>query len=88
MKTTLYIRVAKTKKGNKVAATSKPSVEPLSGTESTRGYAKVFLPTVAFAISVEIPDSLFNKASQVVATLNITEKQSVIAAQIEVPAAK
>lgn len=88
MKTTLYLRVAKTRKGTKVSASSKPSVEPLHLMRGFNNSSKEFVPTVAFAVVVDIPDSLFSKAAQVVATLNITEKNSIIAAQIEVPAAK
>lgn len=88
MKTTIYLRVAKTKKGAKCSASSKPNNEPLQLTKGWNNSSKEFVPTVAFAVTVDIPDSLFNKASQVIASLSVTEKNSIVAAQIEAPAAK
>ena len=51
----------------KVTAGVRPSNEPLS---ITAGH----LPTVAFAINVEIPDEAFRQAERVIAELKISEE--------------
>lgn len=57
MKVRVYLRVAPTSRGFKVAATSKPSTEPLR----TQGYGhNEALPTVAFAIVFDLPRGAFD----------------------------
>ena len=68
MKQRIYLRVAKHPNGKaKVTAGVRPSNEPLS---ITAGH----LPTVAFAINVEIPDEAFRQAERVIAELKISEE--------------
>lgn len=68
MKQRIYMRVAKHPNGKaKVVAGVRPSNEPLS---ITAGH----LPTVAFAINVEIPDEAFRQAERVIAELTISEE--------------
>ena len=57
-----YIRVAKTNRGYKVAANNKANHEPLY--QPGYGSSKDFYPTVAFAVDFNVPDELFNQASQ------------------------
>jgi hypothetical protein len=82
MKCRVYLRVAKTKKrsnspGYKVAATLKvkASHEPLN-TDAR------FLPTAAFAVDLDIPDVMFERASEVLAELVIDPEDAAIAVQI------
>jgi hypothetical protein len=80
MKCRVYLRVAKTKKrsgnpGYKVAATLKPSHEPLS--TDTR-----YLPTAAFAVDLDVPDVMFDRASEVLAELVIDPEDAAIAVQV------
>lgn len=84
MKARIYLRVAKNGYKTKVDAGIKARNTPLH----QQGYNgdKTFLPTVAFAVDFEIPDNLFNKAVQVIGTMNVTEKDAVVAA--EVPSVK
>lgn len=78
MKTRVYLRVARTATGKtKVVAATKPTSRPVTDANAEP------LPTVAFGIALEIPDVLFNRASQVIATLTIPEEQAVIAADVQ-----
>lgn len=73
MKTKIYLKVAKSiRKGMLYKASSKPDYSPI---ESAKYYNKrgVFLPTVAFAIEIDIPDESFKRAEKVVAQLNLKE---------------
>lgn len=83
MKVRAYLRVAKTGRGSrspyKIHASSKPDHRPLS---SGYGRSETVLPTVAFAIDVDIPDKLFKQAEQVIAEITIPEDQAVIAAEV------
>ena len=86
MKLPIYVRVAKTgtRKGYKVDASSTPNHSPLhSGSYNTEYY-----PTVAFALSIDLPDSLFEQAEKVIAEINVNEKDAKIAAEIAVPEGK
>lgn len=77
MKVRAYIRVAKMANGKaKVDASRSPHDRPLS---SSNGEA---LPTVAFAIDLVVPDGLFTRAEQVIATLTIPEEQARILADV------
>jgi hypothetical protein len=77
MKVKTYIRVARN--GTRqpiVAANVKPSHKPLS---STTGKP---LPTVAFAVEMDVPDAMFKRAEQVLATLTVSESIAAIAAEV------
>lgn len=76
---TIYLRIAKTKKGaTRVEAAEKPNYAPLkSGTR--------FLPTVSFGVQFDIPDELFKGASLLVGILKLNMEEAKIAANIKVP---
>ncbi len=77
MRVKAFIRVAKGYSGKaKIAANVRPSDEPL---KDSNGYA---LPTVSFAIQLSIPDSLINRAEQVIAEVTIPEEQAEILAEV------
>ena len=69
----IYIRIAKTTMGKyRVVAGSKPNNTPIK----RNSYDGGFLPTVFFAIDVNVPESQFSLAEQVVAKLNLPEVES------------
>lgn len=72
-----YIRVAK--KGYKytLSASTKSTEDPIFK-PAQYGRGKEALPTVGFAIDLEIPDQLFSKASVLVATINIAAQDAAI----------
>ena len=84
MKVTAYLRVAKTEKsgrnrqGVRFAVGSNPDQRPLE----TDRYV---LPTVAFAIDLDIPDEAFEAASRVVAELVVPNENLQIAAEVKEP---
>lgn len=83
MKVRAYVRVAKHRTGRKgymVVAGSTPNQEPLT---KGQGMYKESLPTVAFAIDFEIPDSAFNLAERVIAEIEIPEDQLQVAAEVK-----
>jgi hypothetical protein len=82
MKTRIYLRVAKSSRGYKVMATTKPNNEPLYN-QGYRG-GKDFLPTVAFGVDFVIPDELFSKAVKVVGEINIALENASIAADVPI----
>jgi len=75
----VYLRVAKYSGRNadfKVDARATPNHAPL---ESGTG---VPLPTVAFAVDMDIPEKAFKRAEQVIATIAIPEEALEIAAEV------
>lgn len=83
MKTKIYVRVGRGVSGSLrgrtyTKASTKPDHSPL---ENADGH----VPTVAFAIALDIPDSLFSQAERVLAELTVSESTSAVAASIEVP---
>jgi len=72
----LFLRIGENERSYKVAATVKPSNAPLT---SASGY---LLPTVAFAVMLEIPDKAFKQAEQVIAEIRIPEKDLEICAEV------
>ena len=79
MKITIYLRVAKTKKGTvKVEASDKPNYAPLK--TGTR-----FLPTVSFGVEFDIPDILFQGAGLMVGLIKLTTEEVKIATHIPIP---
>lgn len=86
-KTTIYLRVGKKEGGRKpykVEASSDPNYAPLL---VKGGYNKpdAYLPTVAFGLTLDLPDELFETASKVIGEINIAAKDARIAATVEVP---
>ncbi len=79
MKAAVYLRVAKTKKGDlKVEASDKPNFTPLrTGTR--------FLPTVSFGVEFDIPDILFQGAGLMVGLIKLTTEEVKIATHIPIP---
>lgn len=78
LKVRAYFRVAhdvRTRR-TQVQANAKPTTRPLTNTGGA------FLPTVAFAVDLEIPDALFKRAEQVIATLALSDDSAVIAATV------
>lgn len=85
MKCKVYLRVAKTgtRNGFRVSASSKPNNEPMSsGTYST-----VWYPTIAFAINLDLPDSLFEQAERVIADLVVGTERAEVLAVVPQPSA-
>jgi hypothetical protein len=80
MRVKTYVRVGfdKRTRQSKVETNPKPNYRPL-----TRGNAP--LPTVAFAIWLDVPDGMFAQAEQVIATLTIPESAVKIAAEVVEP---
>jgi hypothetical protein len=77
MKVKAYLRVAKDRNGrSRVQANAKPSQAPLTRSDGT------ILPTVSFAVELDVPDAMFRRAEQVIATLTIPESQAEIAAEV------
>lgn len=68
MKQTVYLRIAKHPRRShvKVTAGTKPNDAQLS---DSAGNA---MPTIAFAVDVNIPDDMFKQAQRVVAELDVT----------------
>jgi len=74
----IYLRIAKTKKGIKVAASPRPNESPLFS-----DYPRKYFPTVSFGIKFDIPDELFSRASTLIALINVAEKHATINADID-----
>jgi len=84
MKIKTYLRIAKTSRGYRANASTEPDHSPLF----ISGYrSKKFLPTVHFALLLDIPDNAFDKATEVVAELNIPEEKLEINAEVKYPVA-
>lgn len=81
---TVYLRVSKDGgRGPKVVASTKPNYEPLK-TRAGQWNEKA-LPTLAFAIELEIPDDAFDTAARVIASLEIPEDATQVAATVTLP---
>lgn len=75
----IYLRIAKNtsrKGGILVDASNKPDNTPLARLVGYKN--KEYLPTVSFAIEMNLEDGLFKKAEQVVAKLNLKSEDVVI----------
>lgn len=82
MKVRTYIRVGKRSTGRNafaIDASHKPSSAPLA---LGSGHRRKILPTVAFAIDLDIPDAAFKQAEQVIAEIKIPADQIEIAAEV------
>lgn len=89
MKVKAYIRVAHGKNTRnsrsavtKVAVTQKPTNDALTYVDSRLG-RHVTMPTVAFAVEFDIPDAMFKRAEQVIATMTIPEESATVAAVVK-----
>lgn len=83
MKTKIYVRVGKSVRGHTrgttyVDASKKVNHAPLHNVNGA-------VPTVAFAISLDVPDHLFTNAEKVIADLRVTAKKSIVNAEVEAP---
>lgn len=79
MKTVIYLRIAKTKKGKtKVEASEEPNYAPLK-------VGSRFIPTVSFGVEFDVPDELFQGASLIVGLLKLKTEEAKIATHIKVP---
>jgi hypothetical protein len=78
MKTKVYLRIAKGSKGSRVSASPKPCYEPIRNAKSYTSDSDKALPTVAFALELDIPDDLFKQAEQVAAQINLTKKGATV----------
>ncbi|MCK4307299.1 hypothetical protein KAW50_03615 [candidate division WOR-3 bacterium] len=79
MKTVIYLRIGKTKRGAiKTEASEKPNYAPLK-------VGNRFIPTVSFGVEFEIPDVLFQGAGLLVGIIKLNAEEAKIATHIKVP---
>jgi hypothetical protein len=76
IKTHLRVGYDKKRRKTSVVANVNPNHTPLSNMKGE------YLPTVAFAIVLDIPDSAFAQAEQVIAEITIPESEIQIAAEV------
>jgi hypothetical protein len=80
MKVKTHLRIAKTRKGARVEASSRPNYKPLI---TNAGYRNErVLPTAAFAVVLDIPDELFERAETVLAEITVDPDEAEIAAEV------
>lgn len=89
MKAKVYLRVAKHPHGRnasfKVHASTKADARPLT---AGSGFSERALPTIAFAVVVNIPDEAFKAAEQVLAEIDVpADLLAVAGGDVEVEAA-
>jgi hypothetical protein len=82
-KATIYLRVARQDGGNgrapfKVHASTKPRHAPLP---DGQGYD---LPTVAFGVTIDIPEKAFKQAEHVIAELTLPDDAFEVAADVRI----
>lgn len=83
MKQRIYIRIAKTVRGYKVSAATKPNPAAIQDV-GYRWRRKIF-PTVQFPVDVEVPDEMFELSKEkLVQTLKVTQQNGEI--NYEIPA--
>lgn len=78
MKTIVYLRIAKTKRGVKFDASEKPNQTPLK-------VGRRFIPTVAFGVELDIPDEVFKGAGLLIGLLKLSTEEVKIASKIKIP---
>lgn len=61
-----------------VDAGKKPNHEPLRNAQGA-------IPTVAFAVNIDVPDHLFRNAERVIADLKVTSSKANICAEVQAP---
>ena len=75
MKVVAYIRVSEYKGKPRISASAKPNGQPFYQNEQP-------LPTAMFALELDIPDSRFHLAEQVLAEIKVAEADTTVAADI------
>jgi hypothetical protein len=80
MKVKTHLRVAKTPRGARVEASTKPNYKPLMGSQGS--WNERPLPTAAFAVVLDIPDDLFKRAEQVLAEIAVDSDIAGIATEV------
>lgn len=82
MKTKIYLRIAQRSRGTfSVSASAKPNYDSLQGNPQRYGRTKA-LPTLAFGLEIEFPDSLIKQAEQIAAKVNLDSDQAKIFATV------
>lgn len=76
MKVRVHLRVGKGERVTMVQASIKPSERPLTGSSG------VPVPTVAFAVDLDLPDAMFKRAAHVIAEIKVPEEAARIAAEV------
>lgn len=80
MKAKVYLRFAQSEtKGFLVRAGNSPSADPII---TPREGKDVALPTVAFAVVLDIPDAAFRRAEAVLAEIEVPEGAISVSAQV------
>jgi hypothetical protein len=78
VKQKVHLRVAKDARGKgHVMATARPSSTPIYNNRNQP------LPTVAFAVVLNVPDELFDQAQKVIAEIDVSGDQVQIAAEVK-----
>ena len=81
MKQKIYIKIGKGSKATpQISVTKTPSYAPM---EEYDNGSKRFIPTVSFAVNLDIPDHLFKSAEKEVATINVTKKNAVVCVEVD-----
>lgn len=80
MKVKTYLRVARGGRGVRVVASSKPNYQPLM---KGSGWSEKALPTAAFAVVLDIPDEIFERAETVLAEVTVDPSEAEVAAEVE-----
>ena len=80
MKIKAYMRVAKSERepGYRVSASSRPNLTPFETGGSWQSRA---IPTAMFAIELDIPDEVLNRAEQILASLEIENAEPLVEAK-------
>jgi len=73
-KVPIYIRLAKSPKGYRVDASSKPNQKPIMN-----DYQYKPLPTVSFGLSINIPEEAFEDAVKVIAEIDYRSSEVTVA---------
>lgn len=81
MKVKTYLRVAVGGRGPRVVASTKPNYQPLTKGQGT--YHEEPLPTAAFALVLDIPDEIFERAEKVLAEVAVDPSEAAVAAEVE-----
>jgi hypothetical protein len=83
MKTKLYVRVGRSPKGNTRGRVYVDAGKTVNH-EALRN-AQGALPTVAFAIEVDVPEYLFANAERVAAEVKVTSSKSIVEVEVQAP---
>jgi hypothetical protein len=75
MKVIAHMRVSEYKGKARISASAKPNNQPFSQNDQP-------LPTAMFALELDIPDSRFHLAEQVLAEIKVAEEDTKVAANI------